>query len=78
MQANPKTALLTLAQADPKWFYELCRGMFPKDLFIEAEMNLSSMSPEDIKAEIVALIKATPELVRWIRAIDLEQEVIND
>jgi hypothetical protein len=57
MQANPERSLLTLAQADPKWFYELCRGMYPKDLFIEADMNLNSMSPEEIKAEIVALIK---------------------
>jgi len=32
-----KTALLDLAMDDPKWFYELMKGSFPKDLNILLE-----------------------------------------
>lgn len=36
-EPDKKTALQDLAMDDPKWFYELMRGSFPKDLNVLLE-----------------------------------------
>src|SRR5574343_1873739 len=40
LQEDPKKSLMAKAKENPTWFYALCKGMFPKDLFIEVETDL--------------------------------------
>lgn len=40
LQDDPKKSLKAKAFEDSKWFYELCKGMFPKDLFVQVESDL--------------------------------------
>jgi hypothetical protein len=56
MQDDPETSLLAMAKKNPQWFYELCKGMFPKDLFIDADINLNQMSPEELDNDIARLM----------------------
>lgn len=59
LDPNPKqkTSLLELAKEDPWRFYELVKGMLPKDIFISGEMRLGKMSPEEIEIELRSLIE---------------------
>jgi hypothetical protein len=55
LQQDPKTSLLALARARPKWFYELIRVCFPKELYIEASIE-RSLSDEELDQRIMELL----------------------
>jgi hypothetical protein len=74
LQVQDETNLFYIANEDPKWFYELCRGMFPKDLFVEVDLNLNLMSPEEIRKSIVNLIALEPELIEAVQAFSTTEE----
>jgi hypothetical protein len=55
LQQNPQTSLLALAKAKPKWFYELFRVCFPKELHIETSIE-RTLSDAELDAQINKLL----------------------
>ena len=58
MQGGNKTSLRAQAKKDPRWFYELVKGCFPKDVFVQQMVDTSKMSEQQLNEEIVKLLKA--------------------
>lgn len=69
LQETPEMSLLDCAENNPIWFYELCKSMFPKDLFITTDVSIKTMSPDEIKAEIIELIKNNPGLAEALQML---------
>jgi hypothetical protein len=58
LQADRTTSLMEVAKQDPVWFYELVRPMFPKELFISGDLNLTAMGKDELLAELGKLVEA--------------------
>src|SRR5574343_47476 len=58
LQDDKRTSPHGLAQTEPKWFYELTKGCFPKDVFVNASLDVNLLSENELDAEIRAFIES--------------------
>ena len=48
LQGRPDLALIAQAEKNPRWFYELMKGCFPRDLTVNLEASLDAASTKDL------------------------------